>query len=404
MMGFTLTNTDTTDLPKMIVAHNRDRDFYQVAEAFAEVGRLRWLVTDYYSRSNGRGLDARLGHRSSPRISAELTRCVPGAVALQALRKPLDRIGIDTSHQVNRLIGRQVRSLARNTPNTDLFLYSTYAAEAFSDPMLADRRKNLFMFHPHPTLIREILEPDVRASGIGTHGLTEETSVTQRITTLDTELENADQVFCASALTARSVIRAGVAKEKVHVVPYGIAKPMPPYRNRRGPGPVQFLFVGQAIHRKGVHHLLAAWRKARPERAKLHMVCSRFQDGLLDDLPEGVVVKSGLSKQDLWVEYCSAHAFILPALVEGFGLVLLEALSAGCHVIFSENTGFADLDIPSSAGSQIPAGDPEAIAMAMMRVAEMHGANALDHDAIHATSSLFAPEKFRSAIRDGAIY
>lgn len=387
----------------IIVAHNRDRDYYQVAEAFAEVGRLSCLVTDYYSNGSGRGLDKRLGHRSSPRIPAELTKSVAGAVLLQGLRKPLDKIGLDTIHQVNRMIGRRVRALARKTPDADLFLYSTYAAEAFTDPMLADRRKNLFMFHPHPTLIREILEPDVKASGIGADGLAEETAVAHRIATLDTELAQADRVFCASALTARSVMRAGVAPERVKITPYGIARPMPPYRNLRKPGPMRFLFVGQAIHRKGVHHLLNAWSNARPEGAELHMVCSRAQDGLLDDLPAGVVVKSGLSKEALWDEYCAAHAFILPALVEGFGLVLLEAQSAGCHVIFSDNTGFADLGLPANVGTQIPAGEPEAIAQAMAHVVQMQASGAVDPDAIHEASSMFAPEKFRAAIREGAL-
>lgn len=386
----------------VIVAHNRDRDFYQVAEAFAEVGLLSALVTDYYSNGSGRGLDKRLGHRFSPRIPSDLVKNVMGAVLLQGLRKPLDKCGLDTIHCVNRMIGRQVRAQARMTPGADLFLYSTYAAEAFTDPTLADRKKNLFMFHPHPTLIREILEPDVRAYGIGTSGLVEETVIPHRIARLDTELANADQVFCASALTARSVIRAGVSPERVKITPYGNARQMPPYRDLRNAGVVRFLFVGQAIHRKGVHHLLSAWRNARPKGAELHMVCSRAQDGLLDDLPEGVFVKSGLSRELLWDEYCAAHAFILPALVEGFGLVLLEALSAGCHVIFSDNTGFADMRIPEKVGTQISVGQPEAIAQAMAHVMHLQASGALDPEANRIESKMFTSAKFRAAIRDGA--
>lgn len=335
-----------------IVAHNRDRDFYQLAASVAEVNALACLVTDYYVGSQALKIP-RLAHRSSPLISPDFVHTLPSTVALQAFRWQLDRLGIDTIHAVNRRIGRAVRAEARCRPGADLLLYSTYAQEAFEDPQLADREKTLFMFHPHPTLIREILAPDVAEWGIGQSGLQEEIGVAHRVAVLDAELAAADRVLCASDLTRRSVVRAGVPEERVHVVPYGIARPMPPYREIRSvTGGMRFLFVGQAIHRKGVHHLLAAWRSQRPKDAVLTMVCSRTQDGLLDDLPPGVEVKCGLSNAQLWEEYCKAHCFVLPSLVEGFGLVLLEALSAGCYTIFSENTGFADIGLSEEIGLQ----------------------------------------------------
>ncbi|CAM5554695.1 hypothetical protein FALB51S_00093 [Frigidibacter albus] len=278
-----------------IVAHNRDRDFYQLAASVAEVDALACLVTDYYVGAQPLAIP-RLAHRSTPLIPPDLVRSLPSTVALQALRGPLDRMGIDTIHAVNRSLGRAARTEARRRPGADLLIYSTYAREAFEDPQLADREKTLFMFHPHPTLIGEILAPDVVDWGIGQSGLQEETGVAHRVAVLDAELAAADRVLCASALTRRSVVRAGVPEDRVHVTPYGTARPMPAYREIRPvTGPMRFLFVGQAIHRKGVHHLLAAWRSHRPEDAVLTMVCSRAQDGLLDDLPPGLEVKSGLS-------------------------------------------------------------------------------------------------------------
>ncbi|MCD1620941.1 glycosyltransferase family 4 protein [Salipiger manganoxidans] len=384
---------------KYIVAHNRDRDFYQLASAIAEVNALECLVTDYYVGSQPFSL-SRLAHRSSHMISPERVRALPSTVALQALRGPIDKLGFDTIHAVNRRIGREVRAQARRCPGVDLLLYSTYAREAFEDPALAEREKNLFMFHPHPTLINEILAPDVSEWGIGVSGLKEETSIAHRIAVLDAELSQADRVLCASALTKRSVVRAGVPEERVHITPYGIARPTPVYQDTRSiDGPLKFLFVGQAIHRKGVHHLLAAWRRERPGDAELTMICSRSQDGLLDDLPPGVTVKSGLSSIELWTEYCRAHCFVLPSLVEGFGLVLLEALSAGCYTIFSDNTGFADLGIPESVGLQFRSGDTEALGSTLTKVGELFSGGSVDHANIQEMSALFSASGFRERVR-----
>lgn len=383
---------------KYIVAHNRDRDFYQLAAAVAENGALERLVTDYYAGA-GPVQIPRLRHRRSPLIPPENVQGIWSTVALQALRGPLDRLGSDTIHMVNRRIGREVRRIARSCPEADLLLYSTYAREAFSDPALADREKTLFMFHPHPKLIREILEPDVAEWGIGLSGLQEETGLAHRVDVLDAELAHADRVLCASALSKRSAVRAGFPEERVHVVPYGIARPMPGYRDLRAQGPLRFLFVGQAIHRKGVHHLLAAWRSLRLRDAELVMVCSRAQDGLLDGLPPGVTVKSGLSSAGLWEEYCRAHCFVLPSLVEGFGLVLLEAMSAGCYTVFSENTGFADLGLPETAGTQCKAGDTASLAAAIGTVVERLARGAVDHGSIRAAGKEFSAERFRETVR-----
>lgn len=387
---------------KYIVAHNRDRDYYQVAAALSEVDALQTLVTDYYSDGSGKGFDRILCHRSSLLIPREKTRSLPLAVLLQAAVQRfapewLRRRFLDMT---DRVIGRAARDEAIAHAGTDLLIYSQYAREAFTCPQLADRRKILFMFHPHPSLLREILSRDVEMTGIGYKALRQETdrSASERI--LDDELDRADLVICASNLTARSVIHRGVDPVRVKVVPYGLGRTLPSYAPGRSSDKQRYLFVGQAVHRKGVHYLLDAWSKAGLRAAELVMVCSRVEDNLLDNLPERVVVKSALSTNELWETFCSAHCFVLPALAEGFGLVLIEALSAGCYTIFTENTGFADLGLPELAGCQVPAADSDALAEAFRASAAMFESGGFDHDQIHALSDeFFSAATYRENLR-----
>src|ERR1700743_477775 len=57
----------------------------------------------------------------------------------------------------------------------------------------------------------------------------------------------------------------------------------------------------------------------------------------------------------------------MPALVEGFGLVCLEALAAGLHCIGSTHSGLPDLHAPPAVATGIEAGDVEAPAASLAR-------------------------------------
>jgi glycosyltransferase-like protein len=65
----------------------------------------------------------------------------------------------------------------------------------------------------------------------------------------------------------------------------------------------------------------------------------------------------------------AAHAFVFPSLVEGFGLVLLEALACGTPVVTSAIAPFDEFLAPEDAQLVDPR-DPDAIASAMVRALE----------------------------------
>ena len=86
--------------------------------------------------------------------------------------------------------------------------------------------------------------------------------------------EAADAVTVPSSFAARSYVESGIAKEKVHVIPYGVRlenfkKIADPPRDR-----FEVLFVGQVVLRKGVPYLLLAFAGLRHPGKRLRFVGS----------------------------------------------------------------------------------------------------------------------------------
>jgi glycosyltransferase involved in cell wall biosynthesis len=390
-------------MKKYIVTHNRDRDQYQVSEALSEVSALETLITDYYYERNP-VLDFvtnhKLRHRLSKNINREHVTPVTAAFALQAAFAGARNKHFDYFKVVDSLLARKTLDVAISRPDAGLFIYSNYAYEAFRSPHCIEQDKNLFLFHPHPNLIEQILKEDFDLTGIGRESLLEEAYDSERRYNLDIELFHADKIICASKLSKKSVDSTGISKAEIKVVPYGVVEERVKFTNSRKENKkTRFLFVGQAIQRKGLHHLLSAWQKTSMKSAELVLVCSREQDSILRNIPDSVEIKKNLSMSELENEYNRADCFVLPSLVEGFGLVLLEALQAGCYIVYSDATGLADTEVPVGVGKQVEAGNVSQLSLALEDVTQRWHNKELNPDAIRMFSSSLSSQKFRSDIR-----
>lgn len=140
-----------------------------------------------------------------------------------------------------------------------------------------------------------------------------------------------------------------------------------------------FLFVGGIDRRKNLPVLLRAHRELPSDvRDKHPMVLVLSDDraarttGRTVDLGPGVdgsgpVVLRDLPDSDLVRLYTNAAAFVFPSLDEGFGLPLLEAMSAGCPVITSDLSCLPE--VAGDAAVLVDPSSPEALASAMERLA-----------------------------------
>jgi glycosyltransferase involved in cell wall biosynthesis len=127
------------------------------------------------------------------------------------------------------------------------------------------------------------------------------------------------------------------------------------------------LFVGIHFERKGGYELMQAWplvRKRLPE-AELWVVGPK-QRPAGTDLP-GIRWHGFVSDRNELAElYSGATAFVLPALFEPYGGVVMEAKGHGLPCIVTDRGGFGENIRPGEDGLMVPAGDPEALAEALV--------------------------------------
>lgn len=349
---------------KYVVAFNGKRDDYQVPLALEESGLLKNLETNFYAPEKSSIL-----YRSLPQKlkKASCNGLPPSKVHSNYLLFFLNTIGIvfklDMS-KIYKFIDKQLSLAALKRSKKDnchLFLYSQYAYWAFKET--TDRKKILFQFHPIRTGVFNILKKDYEAFPEVKWSYENENDskpiVDPQLKFTEDEWRYADRIICASSFTKKTLIDAGCEPNKIKVIPYGFLEQTSKKTLRKTKNSLcQFLFVGQGVQRKGLHHLINVWQKCNLD-ADLTLVCSRIDPGIeemINNTPN-IKLKSNLTKDELNNQYNQSDIFVMPSLVEGFGLVYLEAIQNGCYCIGTDNTGLPDLHLSEDCVSICVAGD-----------------------------------------------
>lgn len=201
-------------------------------------------------------------------------------------------------------------------------------------------------------------------------------------------IRTSDAVTAISTATARMVIARHA--RPVRVIPFAAAV-APRAREEagglalddlEGGRPIELLFVGRLVERKGVEVLVRALPEVRRNRpARLSIVGSGEREERIREVArragvaEHVRFLGRVSEEELARAYASCDLFVLPAVVdrkgdtEGLGVVLLEALRFGRPVIASRLGGIPDIVVDGETGWLVPAGDPEALAAAILEAA-----------------------------------
>lgn len=175
------------------------------------------------------------------------------------------------------------------------------------------------------------------------------------------EIQLADHIFVASSVTKRSLLEIGIESEKISLIPYGAPidyfQPQP-----KTDDCFRALYVGRVSPRKGVHYLLQAWQELTLNDAELLLVGrSLFPPNWLEQYKDSCRHIPSVPHLLLNQYYSMGSVLIFPSLIEGFGLVILEAMACGIPVITTPNTGGFDIITDGVEGFIIPIRDVGAI-------------------------------------------
>nr|NP_045102.1 hypothetical protein JXY51_pgp119 [Cyanidium caldarium]AAF12993.1 unknown [Cyanidium caldarium]WDB00228.1 hypothetical protein CDCA019_106 [Cyanidium caldarium] len=163
-------------------------------------------------------------------------------------------------------------------------------------------------------------------------------------------------VIVFSRLQKNFMISLGVSEKKLIIIPNGVNNLtyLPSYPRLRSQFKVQTIFIyqGRVSKEKNLQDLLAAWVDAKMSiRAKLIILGN---GPILNHLVrnyssiDGVIWIGSIQDYSKRIEILrKADVFILPSLVEGLSLSLLEAMSCGLTCVLTDTGGDAEVADPN---------------------------------------------------------
>lgn len=175
------------------------------------------------------------------------------------------------------------------------------------------------------------------------------------------ESKKADLHIVASTFSKESVKYNGFKDEQIIIAPYGVNNTAFIPLNKDYNHGLKVLFVGEVNQRKGIVQILdsAKYLKSNNYDIEFNIVGAgkSFHEELYTPYEKYVNFRGRVSFEDLQKFYGTSHIFVFPSMGEGFGLVLLEALSAGLPIIASKNCGGPDIIEEGVNGFTVDAGD-----------------------------------------------
>ncbi|HEY0790082.1 MAG TPA: glycosyltransferase family 4 protein [Chthoniobacterales bacterium] len=180
------------------------------------------------------------------------------------------------------------------------------------------------------------------------------------------EYDLADLILVLSERAAETFRVAGVPDHKLFRMSRGVD--VGRFRPGAPPGFFRAVFVGALIKRKGVHHLLAAWKKLGLRNAELWLVGQVHPEivPFLAEVPGNVRVLGFTREVETIYPQCSVHVF--PSECEGSAKSTYEAAACGLPQVTTREAG--DVVIDGVNGIIISPNDVDALGAAILRFYE----------------------------------
>jgi len=178
--------------------------------------------------------------------------------------------------------------------------------------------------------------------------------------------DQADYVGCgSSALAAR--LEACGTNTPLTVILNGFQTSYLPRSDEKKP--LTFVQVGHLLAQKRFYITIRAFAEIHrrhpeaeltligqgPDRERLERLCRDL------GVEDSVTFTGQIHNQEVLRYMGQSQFFVMPSVREGFGIVYLEAMAAGCITIGTQGEGIADLIVDGKNGFLVPADTPEAI-------------------------------------------
>lgn len=199
-------------------------------------------------------------------------------------------------------------------------------------------------------------------------------------------MRQADVLAVVSHAMRELAVSLGMPGERIVVASMGVdvERFCPPDAGRARAG---VLFVGRLAEKKGVIHLVRAFRMIHEQMAQVRLDIvgdGPLRAGLEAEvrrlgLAEVVTFHGALPQAEIPPFFQRAQVFVMPSVVaeggdqEGLGLVAAEALACGCPVVAHDLPAIRDIVLDNVTGLMVPPGDEAALAAAVMRLLQSPG-------------------------------
>lgn len=163
--------------------------------------------------------------------------------------------------------------------------------------------------------------------------------------------------------------------DQVWLVPNGVGPEFFHVRSFSGGIATRLLFVGTWIDHKGIYYLAGAFEKVLrviPEARLTVAGCQEPEEKVRQyfspSSQAALEVWPFIARAEMSSLYAEHEIFVLPSLMEGMPLVLLEAMASGMPVVTTESSGMTDLVEDSHDGLFVIPGDAESLSAAIVKL------------------------------------
>lgn len=163
--------------------------------------------------------------------------------------------------------------------------------------------------------------------------------------------------------------------DRVWLVPNGVGPEFFHVRALSGGIATKLLFVGTWIDHKGIYYLAEAFERVLrmiPEARLTVAGCQEPEEKVRQcfapTAQAALEVWPFIKRAEMSSLYAEHEIFVLPSLMEGMPLVLLEAMASGMPVVTTESSGMTDLVEDSHDGLFVIPGDAESLSAAIVRL------------------------------------